>query len=335
MRQQLFTIVVAFIIALVLLLYLFSFQVRETELAIVTTFGAPSRVITEPGLYWKLPWPVQKVERYDGRIQVFEDRMDETLTRDKKNVLVTACVGWRVAPDKEGALLFRRSTVTFEAAKRNLLSLVGDRKSDVIGRYDLANFVSVDPKQMQFEKIESEMLAAVAPFAREKYGLEVVLFRIKRLELPSAATDAVQNRMKEERNTEVEKFRAEGQAEAQQIRSEAERQRKNIVAMANAEAQRIRGEGEAEVAKYSKIFAEQPELANWLRTIRAVENITKTRTTVVLDSRNTLLEAITRDIHLPDAAHVERAVGEVGAGKQEAATPAPAPASKAAGKQGG
>lgn len=304
MKKQVFTVIIAVVVAVILVLYLFSFQVRETEIAIVTTFGKPTSVKRAPGLYWKWPWPVQQIEQYDGRIHIFGDRLEETLTRDKKNILITACVGWQIGDVKQAgkgrdpALVFRESIGTMKSAEEKLKSVVGDRKSEVVGRYVLDQFVNVDKDKMKFAEIEETMLSEIVDFVHAEYGIDVVLFRINRLEFPANAVEAVQTRMKEERNREVEKFIARGEAEANEIRSGADRQKAQILALAKREAERIRGEGEKKVAEYSEIFNRYPDLANWLRTVRAMEEICKTRTTVVLDSKNSFVEALTKGIEL-------------------------------------
>ena len=92
------TILAAVFLAVVLLLYMCTFQVRFTEVAIKKTWGKPAtEAITEPALYFKWPAPVQTVVLYDKRIRILEDRTEETRTSDKKNVLLTTYTLWRIA----------------------------------------------------------------------------------------------------------------------------------------------------------------------------------------------------------------------------------------------
>jgi membrane protease subunit HflC len=94
------TLVIGGIIIVIFVLLLFVFQVRTTEIAVVTTFGKPTRSIDEPGANFKWPWPIQKVYRFDKRIHSFEDKFEETLTGDNFNLLVMVYVGWGVSdPD--------------------------------------------------------------------------------------------------------------------------------------------------------------------------------------------------------------------------------------------
>jgi membrane protease subunit HflC len=89
MKQSTLSLLVGFLLVIIFGLLLFAYQVRQTEVAVVTTFGKPTSDRTEPGLYWKMPWPIQKVYQFDKRIQNFEeDKFEETFTSDKKNLLV-------------------------------------------------------------------------------------------------------------------------------------------------------------------------------------------------------------------------------------------------------
>src|SRR3954467_15370264 len=97
MKNNRLTLVVGGILVVVFFLLLFTFQVRQTEVVMVTTFGRPARTIEEPGLKFKMPYPIQKVYRFDKRTQNFEDDFEETLTRDNYNLLANVYVGWTVA----------------------------------------------------------------------------------------------------------------------------------------------------------------------------------------------------------------------------------------------
>ena len=287
MGKHIMTIAVALIIAAILLMYLVCFQVREAEIAIVTTFGKAESedVKTDPGLYWKWPWPVQKVYRLDGRLHVFEGTFEELLTKDGRNLTITACAGWRIktGADKRAPLRFLESLGTVEAAEAALASLVRNQKSAVLGQYDLKNLVSVKEDEMKFDDVEKELIRDVRKLAGEKYGVDVVFARIKRLSMPTSVTAKVFERMKKEREREVEVYRGEGEGRANDIKNRAENARKRIVARADAEARLKRAEGEREAAEYLAVLAQNPELALFLRQVDALRKL-KERTTYVLDA---------------------------------------------------
>src|SRR3972149_11719558 len=102
MKRNSLTLIVGGLLLLVFLSLLFCFQVRQTDVALVTTFGKPTRDINtdpekpEPGLYFKWPWPIEKVQKFDKRTQNLEGKFEETYTQDKINVLVTVYAGWSI-----------------------------------------------------------------------------------------------------------------------------------------------------------------------------------------------------------------------------------------------
>ena len=125
MKRNLLTIVIGAVLVVIFALLLFVFQVRQSEVAVVTTFGKPTaQPITEPGAYFKWPWPIQKVYKFDQRIQNFEDKFSENLTADNNNLLTSVYVGWRISdaadvfPDVSRR--FRRSCRRAEQARRHV-----------------------------------------------------------------------------------------------------------------------------------------------------------------------------------------------------------------------
>src|SRR6185369_10163702 len=96
MKRNPVLIIIGVVLLGILALLLFVFQVRQSEVAVVTTFGKPTRPITEPGAHFKLPWPIQKVYKFDQRVQNFEDALTEGITSDSFNLLTSVYVGWRI-----------------------------------------------------------------------------------------------------------------------------------------------------------------------------------------------------------------------------------------------
>src|SRR5271170_3557921 len=98
MKRNVLTVVIGAVLIVIFALLLFVFQVRQSEVAVVTTFGKPSaRPYDQPGAYFKWPWPIQKVYKFDQRTQNFEDKFSESLTADNNNLIVTIYVGWRIS----------------------------------------------------------------------------------------------------------------------------------------------------------------------------------------------------------------------------------------------
>src|SRR5437867_5324533 len=158
MKRTPVTLAIGALLLIVAALLLFTFQVRKSEVAVVTTFGKPTRPITEPGAYFKLPWPVQKVYKFDQRVQNFEDKFTEGLTKDSFNLLTSVYVGWKITEPKAFFPKFAGTTDPIREAEKVLESLLSNAKSAVVGQHPLSDFVSASDNGKNFVAIEKEIL---------------------------------------------------------------------------------------------------------------------------------------------------------------------------------
>ena len=284
MKRNLLTLIIGAVLILVFALLLFTFQVRISEVAVVTTFGNPTRSLDQPGLYGKLPWPIQKVYKFDKRIQTFEDKLTEDLTADGNTLNTTVYIGWRITDPKVFFPKFAGGSVT--EAEKTLEGILRSAKSGVVGRHPLSDFVNVDERKLKFDDIEKEIKTLVqSQLQANNYGIQVEILGIKKLGLPESVTQAVFDQMTQERQRLVSKAQNEGEAEAQTIRSAADRKAAEMLASAEGEATRIRGQGEAAALESLRTFERNPELANFLLGLTALEQSLKDRSTLILDQR--------------------------------------------------
>ena len=287
MKRNSLTLLIGALLVLVFGALLFCFQVRQTEIALVTTFGKPTRSINtdpdkpEPGLYFKWPWPIQKVQSFDKRIQNLESKFEETFTADKINVIVTIYTGWAIS---DPALFRERFGDSKERAAAALESVVRQANNAVVGQHAFANFISTDEKEMKLGDIEAEILGKVQP-AANAYGMDVRFLGVKRLGLPESITQKIFERMKQERQRFVQRLTAEGDALAKDINSAALRERDETLAKAEGKAKEISGQAALEVAKSLAVFKDSPDLAVFLLKIAALEESLKDRSTLILDQR--------------------------------------------------
>ncbi len=276
----LFRIVTAVVVAAGLAVAMFTFQVRENERVVLTRFGRPVRVQQEPGLFGKWPWPVETAHRFDARLEFFEARVAEALTRDRRNVIVPVYVAWRVADP----LRFLESVGSAANARAKLDSLVTSAKNTVLGNYEYHQLVSTNRAAVKLDAIEEEIVALVAPQAQQSFGVAVATVGIKGLTLPEANTKFVFERMRSERAQFAAKFRAEGRQAADEIRARTDAERTVLLAEARQFAEETRGHAEAEAAKiYAAAHAQDPELYRFLRELETLRQVTGTNTTLVLD----------------------------------------------------
>jgi membrane protease subunit HflC len=284
MKRNPLTLIIGLVLILIFGFLLFTFQVRTTEVAVVTTFGNPTRPITEPNLYFKWPWPIQKVWTFDRRVQNFEDRLTEGLTRDSFNLLTSVYVGWKVSDPTAFFPRFAGSANPIGAAEALLDQWLGNAKTAVVGRHPLADFVSTSDNGAAFLAIEKEILEVIQSQIRtNNLGLQVEFLGLKRLQLPESVSQSVFDRMTSERKVLADGFQYEGEAEAQRIRSEAERKAAELLANAEAKATEIKGQGEAEAAKSLSVFQQNPDLASFIFRLNALEGSLKERSVLIFD----------------------------------------------------
>ena len=283
MKKNLITVIIAAVLVVIFALLLFTFQVRQSEVAVLTTFGKPAaNNIDQPSLYFKWPWPIQQVYRFDQRVQNFEDKFSENLTADSTLLQVSVYVGWRISDAKEFFPKFAGGSVA--AAQRQLETMLRSAKSAVIGKHNLSDFVNSDPSQLKFEAIENEIKASVQnELAAQNYGISIEFLGIKKLGLPENVTQTVFDRMKSERQKLINEALFKGEAEATKIKSAAERQAADVIANAQAAATRIEGEGVAEAAKTLSVFQQNPELAIFQLKLEALKSSMNQKTTLFFD----------------------------------------------------
>jgi len=284
MKRNIFTIIIAAVLVIIFALLLFAFQVRRSETALVTTFGKPSPVpITQPGLYFKWPWPIQRVYRFDSRIQNFEDKFSQTLTADNNVLIVTVYTGWRIS---DAAVFYPKFLGSVLAAQNALESMLRNAMLAGVARHNLSDLINPDPSQLQFDQMEKEIQDMVqAQLSKNSYGIELKFVGFKKIELPESVTQSVFDRMKGERQVLISREENEGAKEASIIKSAADRQAAETIANASAAAVRIRAEGDAEAARVLPIFEQNPDLANYLLRLDALQQALNQKSTLIFDER--------------------------------------------------
>ena len=269
------------LVGALMLFVMLTFQVRQNERVVLTRFGQPVRVLVEPGLYIKWPWPIETVNRFDARLDFYDARISEALTRDKRNVVIPVYVAWRI----DDPLKFLQSLGNAENARSKLDGLVTSARNTVLGGYDFSQLVSTNREEVKIPEIERAITALVDQQAKQSFGIAVQQVGIKRLTLPEANTEFVFERMRAERGQFAAQYRAEGQQQADQVRAKADAEKIVLLAEAQKYAEETRGKAEAEAARIYRVAHEKdPSLYRFLRELDALKQITGTNTTIVLDT---------------------------------------------------
>lgn len=279
--QSFFRVLIAVIVATVLGFTMCSFKVSTNESAVLTRFGAPVRTITEPGLYFKWPWPVDTANRFDARLNFLDIRLSEALTRDKRNVIIPVFIAWKI----HDPLKFLQSLGTPAAAPSKLDSLATSARNALLGGYDFQQLVATDPAQLKLTEFEEKLTASIRPQALDSFGISIEQVGFKRIALPEANTAFVFDRMRAERGQYAARYRAEGKQEAEQIRAQADADKTTTLAKANQYAEETRGKAEAEAARiYSEAHAQDPTFYQLVRELEALKKVAKSNTTLILDT---------------------------------------------------
>ena len=279
-----FTILMGAVIAAALLSYMFLYQVRYDQVAVRTTFDKADAgsVQTDPGLKFRLPWPIHKVTHYSKRLQLLEDTVEELQTADGKSVIVKTYLTWRI----ENPFDFYVTLKDPAEAQRQLSSRLREIRG-LISRYRLDQLVNLDKNAIKLAEIEDQAKATLEKsLAQSGYGLKVESVGIYKIVLPESTTQKVFETMITTRERLSENALQEGQAQASAIRSEAESARERILAFAERRAQAIRAQGDREASTQYQSFAKNEEFAIFLRKVDALKKMLDHNTTFVLSAES-------------------------------------------------
>lgn len=277
------------LIVLVLILCSVSFQVRETESALVTRFGEVSRTIVgEPGFYWKWPRPIESVRKFDSRNKVLVGEMEETTTRGADNILVTSYIVWKIAEPQK----YLESVKNEAGANKHLKGLLRNVQNTEVGQHNFSEFVNSDVEKIQLDTIETNMYESIKTEALENFGINIEVVGLRQLGISKNVTTDVFSRMQAERSRKKETILAQGMSEAAKIKSESDAKANQLIAVVEGYAKSIRGSGDAEAAKYYEMLKTEPEFAMYLQDVETLKNILKEKTTIILGSETDLINLL-------------------------------------------
>lgn len=252
------------------------FTVHETQQALVLQFGQPVKVVSDPGLNFKIPF-VQNVEYMEKRILDLDAPPVEAVASDKKRLVVDAYSRFKIVDP----LKFYTAVRTETTARSRLGSIVNSSLRKTLGRVELESVLSRDRSKLMREITDDVNAEAT------KLGIAIVDVRVKRADLPEANSQAVYRRMQAEREREAREARARGAEEAQKIRADADRQKTVLVAEANKISEIIRGEGDAIRNRvYADAFRKDEEFFVFYRSLQAYRKALKSGDTTMVLSPN-------------------------------------------------
>ena len=260
-------------------------MVDETEQIVILQFGKPVRTIKDPGLNWKLPAPLQTSNSFEKRLLEYDVPPEEILSKDKKSLIIDNYVRWRII----NPLLFLQTVRAVPTAKTRLDDIVYSELRQELGTHDMVEIIT-ETRELIMEKVTKASNEETS-----KYGIEVIDVRIRRVDLPRENEASIYARMEAERKRQANKFRSEGEEEAQKIRAATDRDKTVILAEAYKKSQLIRGEGEARALDiYAASYSKDSDFYEFTRTLETYEKVIDKKTTLVLPGDSKLFKGLTQ-----------------------------------------
>jgi len=269
----------------VLLLVGFSsiFIVDETNQVVILQLGKPVKTVTKPGINLKLPFPFQEKITFDDRLLEYDSPPEEILSKDKKTLIVDNYVRWKIVDP----LQFLKTVQAIPTAKSRMDDIVYSELRRELGTHDMVEIITQNREEIM------DVVTKASNKATLSYGISVVDVRIRRVDLPSQNEESIYARMEAERKRQANKFRSEGEEEAQKIRAATDRDKTIILADAYKEAEKIRGEGDAKAVQiYARSYSADPKFYEFVRTLDAYKKVVDDKTTLVLPSGSKLFKLL-------------------------------------------
>lgn len=253
------------------------FVVEQQEQAIVLQFGEPKEVKTDPGLYFKLPYFLQDVVKYDKRIMDVNLQPKTLPDINQKQVIIDAFIKYKI----NDPLKFYKTVSTYAGLAREADSILMASLKNTIGNIQFQDLLSE-----KRSTIMSEIKNNVTSKAKD-FGVQIVDLRIVRADLPDANINSIFNRMIAEREKEAKEYRAEGEEQARSIKSGADKQSTILIADAKRQSEIIRGEGEGEASKiFAQSFGKDIDFFSFYRSMQAYRASMKSDDTRMVISPN-------------------------------------------------
>jgi membrane protease subunit HflC len=287
------------------------YTVDETERVIITQFGKPvGDVIEKAGLKLKIPF-IQKVNRIEKRILVWDGSANDMPTKDKLYITVDTFGRWRIKDPLQYFLRLRDE----RSAQSRLEDILGSETRNAVAKHELIEIIRTDKDRLAEadplladvdistllpitkgrQRIEADIFDAALGKLSE-FGIELLDIRFKRINYNESVRQKIYARMISERDQIAERFRSEGAGEAARITGNKERELKKIISQAYREIQTIQGDADAKATDiYARSYNQSPAAANFyefVKTLETYQSVIDTNTTLILSTDSDLMGLI-------------------------------------------
>ena len=262
------------LIILVGAVYFSTYIVDRTQYAIEILLGDPVQIVMEPGLNFKVPF-ASRIIFMENRLQDYDADPGAVFTKDKKEMKVDTFSKWRVS----SPLKFYETVRTTTGAHARLDDIIYSQTREVLGQHTLMEIVSGNRKEIR------ESITKRSKKNAENFGIEILDVRIKRADLPEENSQSVFGRMNEERKRQAKLYRSQGEEESLKIRSNADRERVEILAEAKKTSEETQGIADAKATKiYADSYQKDSDFFRFLRSNDVYRNSLKEGTTLLMDA---------------------------------------------------
>ena len=255
----------------------------KNEYKLIKQFGRVERIISEPGLGFKIPF-IQTVDTLPKEMMLYDLMSSEVITEDKKAMVCDCYVLWQISNPQ----LFVQTLNSKSYAESRINTTVYNAIKNAISSMEQREVVSGRDGELNDE------IRANIGTSMDQYGIKLVSVEIKHLDLPSDNKAAVYERMISERNNEAAQFTATGEAEATKIRTETDNEVAISLSEAEAEAEKIIAEGEAEYMRImSTVYGDESrsEFYTFVRSLDAAKaSLVGQNKTVILSGDSPMAE---------------------------------------------
>ena len=209
----------------------------------------------------------------------YDSPPEEILSQDKKTLIVDNYIRWKIVDP----LQFLKTVQAIPTALSRMDDIVYSELRRELGTHDMVEIITENREQLM------EEVTVASNQATMEYGISVIDVRIRRVDLPAENEESIFARMEAERKRQANKYRSEGEEEAQKIRAATDRDKTIILADAYKEAEGLRGEGDAKAVNvYARSYSADPKFYEFVRTLDAYKKILDDKTTLVLPSNSRL-----------------------------------------------
>ena len=257
--------------AIVVLFFASSFcfvVTEEDEYSLIRQFGKIDHVETEAGVSFKIPF-IQSVEKLPKQTLIYDLTPSDVITADKKTMISDSYILWRIDDPLKFAQTLNSSVSN---AENRLDTIVYNATKNIISSMSQDEVISSRDGEL------SEAVLTNIGTALDNYGIELMSFELKQLDLPSDNKAAVYERMISERDNIAATYTAEGEAEARIIRNSTDAEITILLSEAEKNAEILLAEGEAE---YMRILSEaynDPAKADFYSFVRSLDAVKATMT---------------------------------------------------------